>query len=102
MVSIKRTQLLNAVKDIRKNKKTIASASSKTNMEAGPCAIASIREALLSEASDYDEEKVRALKMALKNGSLPFDSEKLARMIQQFHGVQGENGNAQRPVEGDD
>lgn len=46
-------------------------------------------QAQLRDMPDFDETRVEALRVALKEGRIPFDAAKLAELIQRFHGAKG-------------
>ncbi|MEN3033220.1 hypothetical protein [Chromobacterium amazonense] len=96
MPSIRRTQSVHAV-DVVKNKterNEKKNKSVKPMLEESSLDIFHISGRLLEDVSDFDEEKVKILSEALKNGTLSFNAEKLANMIQQFHGVAEDGSSA--------
>lgn len=46
-------------------------------------------QAVLHDMPDFDKARVEALRVALKEGRIPFDAAKLAGLIQRFHGAKG-------------
>ena len=46
-------------------------------------------QAVLRDMPDFDATRVEALRVALKEGRIPFDAAKLAGLIQRFHGAKG-------------
>lgn len=68
--------------------KTARAAKGQVNDTSRDAATLRAAQGALSEASDFDIARVNQIKTALEAGEIPFDADKLAGMIQRFHGKQ--------------